>query len=53
MSDHSYSALLAAKRNGTLDAVLEPPLCEERYGPGPDELAESADLPRPEDLTDE
>jgi hypothetical protein len=43
---HAYDALLAAKRNGALDEILKTPLSQDVYGPLPDDVAETVDVPR-------
>lgn len=53
MASYSYATLLAAKRKGELDKVLNASLGEELHGPLPPGLAAIVDLPAPNDIVDE
>jgi hypothetical protein len=53
MADYSYDALISAKRKGALDALLKRPLSEAVYGTLSGDIAELADLPKPDDFTEE
>ncbi|AUX36460.1 MULTISPECIES: hypothetical protein [Sorangium] len=53
MADYSYDKLLAAKRKGALDEILNSPLSEAVYGSLPKDVASRIDVPDPDDLMSE
>jgi len=53
MEGYAYEKLVAAKRNGSLDGILNAPIADEIYGILPAGVAQIVDVPEPDDLTDE
>lgn len=53
MAEYSYDALLGAQREGELDKILKTPLSQAAYGPLPDDVAKTVDVPTPDDFTED